>query len=156
MCHLDNQLQAGTALGLSGQESLQQHLQWTATSNSIGLLRVSTNELKHYYNNVTPPLTISLLDLYRTVDVKIPSSLAAGEYLLRVEQIALHQAQQQGGAQFYIACAQIKVTGGGSGIPGPLVSLPGAYGSNDPGIVVDIWSKPIDNYKGPGPSIWTG
>jgi hypothetical protein len=95
-------------------------------------------------------------NLYRTVDLKIPSSLASGEYLLRVEQIALHQAQQQGGAQFYIACAQISVTGGGSGTPSPLVSLPGAYGSSDPGIVVDIWSKPIDNYKGPGPAVWTG
>jgi hypothetical protein len=95
-------------------------------------------------------------NLYRTVDFTIPSSLAPGEYLLRVEQIALHQAQQQGGAQFYIACAQIQVTGSGSGTPSPLVSLPGAYSSSDPGIVVDIWSKPLDNYVGPGPAIWQG
>jgi hypothetical protein len=95
-------------------------------------------------------------NLYQTVDVTIPSSTPSGEYLLRVEQIALHMASQPGGAQFYIACAQIQITGGGSGTPGPLVTLPGAYSSSDPGIVVDIWSKPLDNYKGPGPAVWTG
>jgi hypothetical protein len=97
-------------------------------------------------------------NLYRTVDVTIPSSLAAGEYLLRVEQIALHMAQSQGGAQFYLACTQIRVTGGGSATPGPLSPIPGAYAANDPGVVVDIWSdvSKLQNYKGPGPTIWTG
>ena len=33
-------------------------------------------------------------------------------------------------AQFYIACAQINVTGGGSGTPGPLVAIPGVYTGN--------------------------
>ncbi|CAF4438291.1 unnamed protein product, partial [Adineta steineri] len=48
-------------------------------------------------------------------------------YLLRVEHIALHDAFYHGGAQFYIACAQIEVTNGGNGSPGPLVSIPGVY-----------------------------
>lgn len=30
-------------------------------------------------------------------------------------------------AQFYISCGQLNVTGGGSGKPGPLVSIPGVY-----------------------------
>ena len=42
-------------------------------------------------------------------------------------QIALHVAETYGGAQFYIGCAQINVEGGGSGTPGPLVSIPGLY-----------------------------
>jgi hypothetical protein len=72
--------------------------------------------------------------------VTIPKNTPSGEYLLRIEHIALHQASQAGGAQFYISCAQISVTGGGSGTPGPLVSIPGVYNANDPGIKVNIYS----------------
>lgn len=42
-------------------------------------------------------------------------------------QIALHAASTYGGAQFYISCAQLNVVNGGSGTPGPLVSIPGVY-----------------------------
>lgn len=46
----------------------------------------------------------------------------------------------QGGAQFYIACAQVSVTGGsGSKSPSDLVSFPGAYSPDDPGLLVDIY-----------------
>lgn len=38
------------------------------------------------------------------VDVKIPSDLAAGDYLLRAEVVALHTAQSTNGAQFYMSC----------------------------------------------------
>lgn len=51
------------------------------------------------------------------MDVKIPSDLAAGDYLLRAEAIALHAASSAGGAQFYMTCYQITVTGGGSSSP---------------------------------------
>lgn len=40
------------------------------------------------------------------VDVKLPSDLAAGDYLLRAEVIALHTAGQQGGAQLYMSCCK--------------------------------------------------
>jgi hypothetical protein len=63
----------------------------------------------------------------------VPPSLPNGEYLVRIEHIALHSASSFGGAQvsflrpsrkrigadrrkFYISCAQVKVTGGGSGM----------------------------------------
>lgn len=49
---------------------------------------------------------------------------APGEYLLRIEQIGLHSASAKGGAQFYISCAQIKVTGSGSGQFSPTVRFP--------------------------------
>ena len=45
----------------------------------------------------------------------------------RIEDIALHVTYDFGGAQFYIGCAQVTVTGGGTGTPGPLVAFPGAY-----------------------------
>ncbi|KAF7791649.1 hypothetical protein EIP86_002670 [Pleurotus ostreatoroseus] len=57
----------------------------------------------------------------------LPSSLPSGQYLIRVEHIALHAASTYGGAQFYIGCAQVNVINGGSGSPGPLVSIPGVY-----------------------------
>lgn len=52
--------------------------------------------------------------------ITLPSTLAAGDYLLRPEIIALHEADAAynvnpaRGAQFYMECVQIKVTGSGS------------------------------------------
>jgi cellulase len=40
------------------------------------------------------------------LDVKIPATLAAGDYLLRAEVIALHTAGSSGGAQFYMSCCK--------------------------------------------------
>lgn len=60
-------------------------------------------------------------------NITIPSCIADGEYLLRGELIALHGAGSSGGAQLYMECAQIRVSGG-SGTANPAtVALPGAY-----------------------------
>lgn len=88
--------------------------------------------------------------------VTIPSSLPDGEYLLRIEHIALHSAGSEGGAQFYISCAQLSVTGGGGGSPGPLVSFPGAYSPTDPGILINIYWPVPTSYELPGPEVWQG
>ncbi|KAK4239231.1 glycoside hydrolase [Achaetomium macrosporum] len=93
---------------------------------------------------------------YATVNTTIPANTPDGEYLLRVEQIALHMAMQPNKAQFYLACSQIRITGGGSGSPGPLVALPGAYKSNDPGILVNLNAIQPDAYQPPGPAVWRG
>ncbi|KAK4156346.1 glycoside hydrolase [Chaetomidium leptoderma] len=93
---------------------------------------------------------------YETIKATIPANTPDGEYLLRVEQIALHMAMQANKAQFYLACSQIQITGGGSGTPGPLVALPGAYKSNDPGILVNLNVIQADAYKPPGPAVWSG
>ncbi|QRW21298.1 glycoside hydrolase family 61 protein [Rhizoctonia solani] len=86
---------------------------------------------------------------------KIPASTPAGQYLLRVEHIALHGASSTGGAQFYISCAQINVTGGGSGNPSK-VSIPGAYSATDPSILINIYWPPVTSYTPPGPAVWSG
>ncbi|KIM28928.1 glycoside hydrolase family 61 protein [Serendipita vermifera MAFF 305830] len=114
-----------------------------------------------------------------TVSVRIPSSISAGEYLLRVEHIAVHGVQvvSKGfylivvysnyvlrflhianslGAQFYISCAQLKVTGGGSASPSPLVAFPGAYKATDPGILINIYYPVPTSYTPPGPAVWSG
>lgn len=42
------------------------------------------------------------------MDVKIPSDIPAGDYLLRAETIALHTAASSGGAQFYMTCCKFQ------------------------------------------------
>lgn len=83
---------------------------------------------------------------------RLPSSLAAGEYLVRIEQIGLHAMP----AQFYVSCAQIKVTGGGSATPPGGFTLPSGHSANHPGINLNIYYPPMTSYSMPGPSVWSG
>lgn len=94
-------------------------------------------------NNVTDTQILS---------TKIPACIPSGEYLVRVEHLALHGAATEGGAQFYLACAQVSVSGGGSTSPSGLVSFPEAYKSTDPGILFQpYWPTPT-SYTNPGPA----
>ncbi|KAL6154764.1 hypothetical protein ACJQWK_01139 [Exserohilum turcicum] len=99
----------------------------------------------------------AILDtLYATVT--IPATLVAGEYLIRHELIAVHQANNP---QFYPECAQFTVTGSGTASPpsSVLVSFPGAYSASDPGIDFNIDSpaaKTATSYPVPGPPVWDG
>ncbi|KAK4032299.1 putative endo-beta-1,4-glucanase D [Parachaetomium inaequale] len=88
------------------------------------------------------------------VAATIPSCIADGEYLLRVEHIALHSAGSVGGAQLYISCAQISVSGGtGTLNTGSLVSFPGAYKATDPGILFQLYWPTPTSYVNPGPAV---
>lgn len=87
-----------------------------------------------------------------TVNVTIPTCVAPGEYLLRVQHIGLHSAQQVGGAQFYIGCAQLNIKGSGTLEPSSKVALPGAIAGNDPGVEIDIWWPIPTAYVNPGPA----
>ncbi|KAG8934293.1 hypothetical protein FRC03_002724 [Tulasnella sp. 419] len=86
---------------------------------------------------------------------RIPSSVSAGDYLARIEHIALHGASSYPGAQFYISCAQLKITGGGGGNP-PTVSIPGVYTGQEPGIKINIYYPIPATYVQPGPAVWSG
>ncbi|KAK8103126.1 hypothetical protein PG984_016272 [Apiospora sp. TS-2023a] len=79
----------------------------------------------------------------------------AGEYLVRVEHIGLHEAHA-GKAQFYMECAQLKVEGPGGGSPAPLAKIPGIYKANDPGIAYNKWTSNPAPYVMPGPKVWDG
>jgi hypothetical protein len=85
----------------------------------------------------------------------IPPTLAPGNYLIRHEIIALHLANSLGGAEFYPACAQLRVGGSQTGAPkaSELVSLPGAYSDNDPGIFDQNVFQPGAKYVFPGPAV---
>lgn len=69
----------------------------------------------------------------------MPSCIASGQYLLRVELLALHSAFTAGEAQFYGSCAQIEVTGGGSFSPSETQKMPGTYSADDPAIQLMIY-----------------
>ncbi len=90
-----------------------------------------------------------------TVTAQLPACLANGDYLLRVEHIALHSASSVGGAQLYIGCAQLTVTGGSGTIntAGKLVSFPGAYSATDPGILFQLYWPVPTSYVNPGPAV---
>ncbi|KAH7378823.1 glycosyl hydrolase family 61-domain-containing protein [Pyrenochaeta sp. MPI-SDFR-AT-0127] len=71
---------------------------------------------------------------------KLPN-LAPGDYILRPEIIALHEGNRQGGAQFYMECIHIKVTGSGSVALPAGVSFPGAYKATDAGVLFDLYNS---------------
>ena len=85
----------------------------------------------------------------------IPASLAPGNYLIRHEIIALHQANTP---QFYAECAQLQVTGSGTAQPSGnfLATIPGYASQSDPGITVDTYGSKATTYTPPGPAVWTG
>jgi hypothetical protein len=102
----------------------------------------------------------------KTYSVQVPACLAAGEYLMRIQQLGIHNP---GGApQFYISgflpsfervvadvfegCAQLKVTGGGGRTPSPTVRIPGAFKASDPGYRANIYNN-FHNYTIPGPPV---
>jgi cellulase len=85
----------------------------------------------------------------------VPADLEPGDYLIRAEVIALHVASSVGGAQFYMSCYQVTVTGSGTKSPAG-VTFPGAYSSSDPGILINIYET-ITSYTIPGPTaVFTG
>ncbi|OLN96070.1 putative endo-beta-1,4-glucanase D 8 [Colletotrichum chlorophyti] len=84
----------------------------------------------------------------------IPKEVPTGEYLLRAEHVGLHGAGSKGGAQFYISCAQISVTGAASGTPEPTVKFPGAYTGEEPGLLINIYYPAPKSYTPAGPAVW--
>ncbi|CAE6503946.1 unnamed protein product [Rhizoctonia solani] len=87
------------------------------------------------------------------VEFTIPPDIPAGNYLIRAEVIALHVAGSVGGAQFYMSCYQINVTGGGAASPAT-VKFPGAYSATDPGILFNV-NGAYTSYAIPGPPVYS-
>jgi len=88
-------------------------------------------------------------------NVTIPINIAPGSYVLRHEIIALHLATSMGGAEFYPSCSQLSIGGNGTGAPtaSELVTFPGAYSDNDPGIYDPTVFDTTAPYIFPGPAI---
>lgn len=73
--------------------------------------------------------------------VTLPDNIEAGNYLIRHEIIALQNAVNLGGAEFYPTCIQVKVQGDGTGTPDTTVNFPGAYSASDSGLLGDVSSS---------------
>lgn len=86
--------------------------------------------------------------------VQIPSTLAAGNYVLRHEIIALHSAGNANGAQAYPQCFNIQVTDGGSLSPAGVKGT-ALYKSDDGGILFNLYTSPL-TYPIPGPTLVSG
>ncbi|KAF9485912.1 hypothetical protein BDN70DRAFT_823268 [Pholiota conissans] len=83
----------------------------------------------------------------------VPSCLESGQYLFRAEAIALQNAASYPGAQFYMSCAQLSISGPTSFKTPATVSFPGAYTPSSPGIVSNIVG--VTSYTVPGPDVFT-
>ncbi|KAJ5805564.1 uncharacterized protein N7503_003166 [Penicillium pulvis] len=55
------------------------------------------------------------------------SGVPAGQYLVRIEHVALHGAGMYGEAEFYFKCAQTEVESESIFTPGPNVKIKGFY-----------------------------
>ncbi|KIN05614.1 glycoside hydrolase family 61 protein [Oidiodendron maius Zn] len=93
-------------------------------------------------------------DLKQTYTFNLPTCIQNGDYLLRIQSLAIHNPWPAGIPQFYIECAQITVTDGGSTQLGPTVAIPGAFHDTDPGYTVNIYND-FTNYTVPGPVVAT-
>jgi len=109
---------------------------------------------KNWQNNkwASPDL---LLEQDGKISVLIPEDITPGNYLLRFELLALHSATQQSGAQPYVRCAEITVTGSGSVNPAPLMQIPSSdYATlTSPGVLFSLYQSPLKNganYTYPG------
>jgi hypothetical protein len=95
-------------------------------------------------------------DQLTSFSFNLPKDTPKGQYFLRVEQIGLHSASTFEGAQFYISCAQIEVTGDGAGKPAPVVEFPGVYTGHEAGLELSLYYPIPTNYTFPGPAVWGG
>ncbi|KAK4161231.1 glycosyl hydrolase family 61-domain-containing protein [Cladorrhinum sp. PSN259] len=84
----------------------------------------------------------------------IPVCIPNGEYLLRIQSLGIHNPYPAGTPQFYISCAQIRVSGGGSTTPSNTALIPGAFKATDPGYTANIYSN-FNSYTVPGPSVFS-
>ncbi|KAL2800561.1 glycosyl hydrolase family 61-domain-containing protein [Aspergillus keveii] len=82
----------------------------------------------------------------------LPRETPVGQYLVRIEHIALHGAGEYAGAELYFNCAQIEVENDTK--PSPVVKIPGVYTGYEPGILFYMYRPYLINYTMPGPRVY--
>lgn len=93
-----------------------------------------------------------------TWEITVPTTLPAGNYVLRHEIIALHRGGEPNGAQLYPQCVNLEVRGE---VGDENVALPSGtlgrdlYTPEDPGILFDVWAWATE-YAIPGPTVYSG
>ncbi|KAI4863842.1 glycoside hydrolase family 61 protein [Hypoxylon rubiginosum] len=91
----------------------------------------------------------TLKDTYSST---IPKCIPSGEYLLRIQNLAIGNPGAT--PQWYVGCGQVKVGGGGSKTPSPTAKIPGAFKATDPGYTANIYNN-FHSYTVPGPAVFT-
>ncbi|KAI1333879.1 glycosyl hydrolase family 61-domain-containing protein [Xylariaceae sp. FL0016] len=89
------------------------------------------------------------------INFTIPAEVPSGQYLVRIEHIALHRPS---GTEFYFNCAQVEVTNDAAGLTAAsadTILFPGSYNSSDPGFSPNfsIYSG-ATSYTFPGPEVF--
>lgn len=93
-------------------------------------------------------------------EVTIPSTIEAGDYLLRAEFLTLNDAaaKSAGGKetpQFYPGCAQVTITGTTGTAKPATVKIPGYVDITSPGLIFDVRNKEtFEDYPMPGPALF--
>lgn len=79
-------------------------------------------------------LTKNVPGLATSVKHTIPKDLANGDYIIRIENLGLHNNDPE----VFPTCGQITVEGGGNGAPGAdqMVQFPGAYQPGGKGLTM--------------------
>jgi len=87
------------------------------------------------------------------LSIRLPKDLLGGEYLVRAEILALHNADKTPAEpQFYNGCAQIFLDSSATALPKETVSIPGYITHDHPGISFNVWeNQPKFPYPIPGP-----
>ncbi|EXK44491.1 hypothetical protein FOMG_03202 [Fusarium oxysporum f. sp. melonis 26406] len=88
----------------------------------------------------------------RTWTTKIPSTLAAGNYVFRHEIIAVHGSNRIGGVQNYPQCFNIETIGSGTAKPEGVLGTK-LYTPTDPGLYFNPYTI-LKNYTIPGPPLF--
>ncbi|KAM9881773.1 glycoside hydrolase family 61 protein [Verticillium dahliae] len=86
--------------------------------------------------------------------VRIPANIAAGNYVLRHEILALHSAAQANGAQSYPQCINLEITGSGTSKPAGTAGT-SLLSSTEAGVNWNVW-VPATSYPVPGGPIVEG
>ncbi|BCR91951.1 lytic polysaccharide monooxygenase auxiliary activity family 9 protein [Aspergillus chevalieri] len=94
----------------------------------------------------------NMIENNNTYTFTMPEAVPDGNYVLRHELIALHSAGQENGAQNYVQCVNVKVTGGGNANPTGTAGEQ-LYKASDKGIKFDIYSD-LSSYPVPGPALF--
>lgn len=93
------------------------------------------------------------------LSIRVPKDIRGGDYLIRAETLALHQAQTTGGAQWYIGCGQLIINGSGGKRQPATIPIPSSKHStaNHAGVKYDLWNPSTNHnqYKIPGPAVYT-
>ena len=92
-----------------------------------------------YHPEASPMLDLKLrLTIPGSYTFNIPACIPNGDYLLRIQSLGIHNPWPAGVPQFYISCAQISVSGGGSVTPSQTALIPGAFKETDPGYTANV------------------